>query len=254
MTDDNLILEKIKILYEDESVLVINKPAGLIVHSDGRNIEPSVADWVIEKFPALKDVGEPWISPQGKSIPRPGIVHRLDRETSGVLIIAKTQNAHVFLKQQFQERSIEKHYRAFVYGHPKEDNGVIEAEIGRTKNIPRRWTAFPRGKTGNLRAAITHWKVLNRFADPETQEKISFLEASPKTGRTHQIRVHFKFLNHPILCDKIYAPKRPCLLGFERLALHSFKIRFQTPDEKTLEIEAPYPEDFKKAIKIFFEP
>lgn len=248
MPDDNLILEKIKILYEDESVLVINKPAGLIVHSDGRNIEPSVADWVIEKFPALKDVGEPWLSPQGETIPRPGIVHRLDRETSGVLIIAKNQDVHDFLKKQFQDRKVEKVYRAFVYGHPKEKSGVIELEIGRTKKIPRRWTALS-GKSGNLRAAITEWRFLDVGLDPESSEKISFLEARPKTGRTHQIRVHFKAINHPVVCDKIYASKKPCLLGFQRLALHAFQIRFQLPNAKTIEMEAPLPEDFVNALE-----
>ena len=127
---------EVEILYQDENVLVMNKPAGLIVHSDGRTEEPSVADWVIKNFLALRNVGEPWLSPQGEIIPRPGIVHRLDRLTSGVLIIAKNKESHAFLKKQFQDRKVEKTYLAFVYGHPKAESGVIEAEIGRTKKIP----------------------------------------------------------------------------------------------------------------------
>ncbi len=265
------IFGKIKILYEDENVLAINKPAGLVVHSDGRNIELSVADWVLKNFPALKDVGEPWISPQGENILRPGIVHRLDKQTSGVMLIAKNQESHSFLKNQFQKREIEKMYRAFVYGHLKEKSGVIEMEIGRTKSIPRKWIALPagpprprseaskKGQTGTLREAITHWQVLKLGQDLETGEKITFLEARPKTGRTHQIRVHFKAIGHPVVCDHIYAAKKPCLLGFNRLALHAFQIRFQTPDHlptatsaaqagKTLEIEAPFPEDFERAL------
>src|SRR3990167_2968866 len=102
----------IPILYEDEDVLVVNKPAGLIVHSDGRTIEPSLAEWVLEKYPEMKDVGESWTSPQGEIVPRPGIVHRLDRTTSGVMILAKNKKAYEFLKLQFQSRSIEKTYRA----------------------------------------------------------------------------------------------------------------------------------------------
>lgn len=244
------VLDKIQILYEDANILAINKPSGLIVHSDGRNIEPSIADWVIKNFPDLENVGEPWISPQGETIPRPGIVHRLDRATSGVLIIARSQETHAFLKKQFQNREIEKIYRAFVYGHPKDESGVIELEIGRTKKIPRKWTALP-GKTGTLRAAITHWKVLERGIDLETKEKVSLLEVRPKTGRTHQIRVHFKAIHHPVICDKIYAPKKGCPLGFNRLALHAFQIRFKTPEEKMIEVEAPLPEDFQEALEKF---
>src|SRR3989344_63308 len=106
------------ILYEDADVLVINKPASLITHSDGRTKEDSVAAWMLKHYPRLADVGESWTSPQGEIVPRPGIVHRLDRTTSGVMILAKTPSAHAFLKAQFQGRAVEKTYRAFVYDHP----------------------------------------------------------------------------------------------------------------------------------------
>jgi len=250
MINNKFLTDEIEVLYEDENILAINKPAGLIVHSDGRTEEPSVADWVIKNYPSLLDVGEPWVSPQGETILRPGIVHRLDRLTSGVLVIVKTKESHTFVKSQFQNREVEKKYHSFVYGHPKDEKGIIDAEIGRTKKIPRRWTALP-GKTGNLRNAVTLWKVLKRGVDSSGGEKVSFLEAMPKTGRTHQIRVHFKFINHPVVCDKIYAPKKDCLLGLGRLALHAFQIKIKTPEGNFIKIEAPYPEDFQRALKIF---
>lgn len=237
-----------EIIFENNNVLVINKPAGLIVHSDGRTKEPSVCDWLLAYHPEMRDVGEPWVSPQGETIPRPGIVHRLDRTTSGVMIIAKTQDSFLFLKSQFQSRGVEKIYDALVYGHTKEDAGVIEAEIGRSGQVPKRWSA-QFGKKGNLRAAITHWRVLGRFTDPESKLEAMHLEVSPKTGRTHQIRVHLKAIHHPIVCDHIYAEGKPCILGLSRPALHarSISISIQEGDPRRL-FDAPLPKDMKDAL------
>jgi len=237
----------IPIIYEDNDVVVINKPAGLIVHFDGRNIEPSVVDWVLEKYPETAGVGEDWKSPQGEVVPRPGIVHRLDRTTSGVMVLVKSQTAHAFVKQQFQSRTIEKKYAALVYGHPKADKGIIDMEIGRTKKKPRKWTSLP-GKSGTLRSAVTEWLVRERKVDPETGENVSYISASPKTGRTHQIRVHLKAIHHPIVCDHIYAPKRPCILGFERPALHAQAIILDLPNGERRMFEAPLPDDFTNAL------
>jgi 23S rRNA pseudouridine1911/1915/1917 synthase len=236
------------ILYEDDDVLVIDKPAGLIVHSDGRTEEPSVAAWVLRTYPALAGVGEPWMSPQGEVVPRPGIVHRLDRGTSGAMILAKTEEAYTFLKQQFQDRTTEKRYRALVYGHPAKDAGVIEAEIVRIRSTPPRWGVAREGEGKKQRAAVTEWKVLSRSADPETGEKVALLEALPKTGRTHQIRVHFKYLNHPVVCDPLYATGRPCLLGFARPALHAFALAITLPSGARRVFEAPLPADFTAAL------
>jgi 23S rRNA pseudouridine1911/1915/1917 synthase len=237
-----------EILYEDDDVLVINKPAGLIVHSDGRTEESSVAEWVLAKYPSMKDVGEPWTSPQGQVVPRPGIMHRLDRGTSGVMILAKTQEAYAFLKAQFHERLAEKTYRALVYGHPARERGVIEAEIVRIRSIPPRWGVARAGESKRERAAITEWRVLARGTDPETGEKVSELEARPKTGRTHQIRVHLKYLNHPVLCDPLYAKGRPCLLGFSRPALHALSLSVTLPSGERRTFEAPLPTDFTAAL------
>lgn len=240
----------ITVLYEDDDVVVINKPAGLIVHYDGRTPEPSVVDWVKERYPHMENVGEPWTSPQGEVVPRPGIVHRLDRTTTGIMLLVKTQEAFAHLKGQFQARTIDKQYDALLYGHLKEDEGVVEAEIGRTRTKPRRWTA-QFGKRGNLRAAITHWKVLARLVDPESGELVMHMEMSPKTGRTHQIRVHAKAIHHPLVCDHLYAPKHACILGFTRPALHARTLSFDSPGTgERIAVEAPLPEDFVHAFSV----
>lgn len=238
----------IPILYEDTDAVVIAKPAGLITHSDGRTEEPSVADWALARYPETRDVGEPWTSPQGEVVLRPGIVHRLDRGTSGVMVIAKTQEAYLFLKQQFGDRSTEKSYRALVYGHPAKDAGTIEEEIVRIRSMPPRWGVAREGEGRTHRAAVTEWRVLSRGTDPATGEKVSYLEVRPKTGRTHQIRVHLKHLGHPVVCDPLYAKGRPCLFGLNRPALHAFALSITLPSGERHTFEAPLPADLKNAL------
>ncbi len=235
-----------EILFEDDDVLVINKPAGLIVHSDGRTEEPSVATWAARTYPQMLDVGEPWVSPQGETIPRPGIVHRLDRSTSGVMILAKTPEAYAFLKKQFQDRAIEKEYRAFVYGQPKGERGVIELEIVRVRSVPPRWGVKRAGEEKKNRAAVTEWKVL-RQGRAENGESVSYMELKPKTGRTHQIRVHLKAIQHPIIGDPLYAIGKASLLDFTRPALHAYRLTLTLPGGERKTFEAPLPEDFRKA-------
>jgi 23S rRNA pseudouridine1911/1915/1917 synthase len=258
------------IIFEDKNLLVINKPAGLVVHGDGRTKEQTLADLILEKYPKMKNVGEPvlykklniknekledHIESETELIPRPGIVHRLDRDTSGVLLIAKTEKMFEHLKKQFQDHQVKKTYHAFVYGWPTKDEGEIIASIARSRKDFRLWSA-QRGKKGKERDAITLYKVLKRFGDDESEEptidhRFSFLELSPQTGRTHQIRVHLKYLNHPVVADTLYAPRRPQALGFKRQALHAFRIEFRLPKGKTAVFEAPYPEDFSSAVKRF---
>ncbi|OHA92346.1 MAG: hypothetical protein A3J09_02660 [Candidatus Zambryskibacteria bacterium RIFCSPLOWO2_02_FULL_51_21] len=223
-----------EILYEDSDILVINKPAGLVVHSDGRTKEPSVSEWFVEKYPESKDVGE-----KMGEIERPGVVHRIDRETSGCLILAKTKEGHAALKKQFQNHEIEKIYHAFVYGNLKEDRGTINLKISRSKSDFRKRVS---GREG--REALTYFEVLKR--GPE----VTLVEAKPKTGRTHQIRVHFQALHHPVVADSLYAPSKPKILGFDRLALHARKIVLTNLKGEKISIEAPYPEDFQKALDI----
>lgn len=248
------------IIYEDSDVFVINKPSGLMVHADGKSKDKSLTDLILEAYPDMVNVGEPWQmkvespkievepdvveeseTPPPQLIPRPGIVHRLDRETSGVMIIARTQKSFEFLKQQFQNRTIQKKYLAYVWGSVKEDKGTVDKPIGRSTSDFRMYSA-QRGARGLLREALTDYKTLLRFE--KEGEKFSLIEAYPKTGRTHQIRVHMKYLNHPIMCDRLYARNKPCLLGFDRLALHAKAITFITLEGKALTIEAPTPDEF----------
>ena len=232
---------EIPVLYEDKNYLIVNKPAGLVVHSDGKTKEPSLVHWILKHYPRLKDVGEP-ILIADSVIPRPGIVHRLDRDTSGAIVIAKNQVAFADLKEKFKNRKVAKKYHAFIYGVIKEDDGIIDRPIGRSNKDFRMWSA-QRGARGELREAVTHYKVIMRGND------FTFLEVEPKTGRTHQIRAHFKAINYPIVSDPVYAPKREPILGFKRTALHSRSISFTGLDGKLIEAIAPYPSDFLKALK-----
>lgn len=228
----------VSIIYENADVLVINKPAGLVVHPDGKTQEYTLADWLVEHYPEVKGVGE--------DVLRPGIVHRLDRETSGVMIAARTQEAFEYLKEQFKERKVHKIYHAFVYGTPKQDFGVIDKQIGKNKSDFRRWSAQP-GARGTLRDAITHWKVL--ASGQGESLAISLLELRPETGRTHQLRVHLKAIHHPIVCDKLYARGHECALGFERLALHARELALVLPSKEEQIFVAEYPEDFENALQ-----
>lgn len=231
------------ILYEDEHVAAINKPSGLLVHGDGKTTEPTVADWVVKKFPSIKDVGESIEITEDEYIDRPGIVHRLDKDTSGVMLIAKTEEGFQTLKSQFQNREIKKIYHAFVYGIPKQERGLIDKPIARSQHDIRMWSS-ERGARGTKREAIT------RYVVKESGHGIAFVQVMPETGRTHQIRVHFKAIRHPLVGDSLYAPTMPEALGFTRTALHARTIEFTNYEGKLVRIEAPYPEDFERGLTL----
>jgi 23S rRNA pseudouridine1911/1915/1917 synthase len=246
----------IETLYEDDDILVVNKPAGLVVHPDGRTQEPSVSEWFAERYPESRDVGEHIEKTSGEVIERHGVVHRIDRDTSGILLLAKTREGYECLKEQFKNREVEKAYHAFVYGSVKDDRGTINLPIGRSSGDFRKWKAatlsllLGKGKVrGEVREAITYYEVLKRSPDNSPAGGWTFVEAKPKTGRTHQIRVHFQAIHHPVVADALYAASKPKLLGFERLALHARKIGFKNVQGEKIEVEAPYPEDFQKALK-----
>lgn len=238
----------ITILYEDANCAVLNKPAGLMVHSDGRWEGPFLTDWIIKKFPKSKNVGEPGRTVDGTDLNRSGIVHRLDRETSGAIIVAKTQKGYESLKQQFQDKEIVKKYLAFIWGEERENFGTIDRPIGRSVSDFRKWSA-QRGARGELRQAETYWVRIWTGVLPESSEKISLVMCEPKTGRTHQIRVHMNAVNHPVIGDSLYAPKRPYVLGFRRTALHSGYIEFNNLKGERIKVHAPLPKDFIKALK-----
>lgn len=243
----------IEVLFENKNYVIINKPAGLVVHYDGKTVEPNVADWVLKNYPQTADVGEPLKLSNGETISRPGIVHRIDRDTSGALVIALNQESFLHLKGMFQSREVQKTYHAFVYGIVKKDDDVIDRPIGRSRKDFRLWSA-QRLARGEMREAITDYRVLARSSEAGSNtaqtEGVTFIEAKPHTGRTHQIRVHFKAINHPVVCDKLYAPKREPLLGFERLALHARTIEFKDTDGSIISATAPYPQDFARAVDL----
>lgn len=228
------------IIFEDAAIIVVDKPAGMMVHADGRHDHPTLSDWLLEKYPELEGVGEEQKLSDGTVINRPGIVHRLDRETSGVMVVARTQKAFDALKGQFQNRETRKTYRVFVYGNLKDERGIINKAIGSSRGgAGPRSAKLPHGK---MRDALTTYRTIIRSAD------VSYAEAFPKTGRTHQIRVHFSAIQHPIVGDKLYGKARQPVLGFTRVALHAYTLSFVHPvvgEEQTF--SAPIPQDFLEA-------
>lgn len=247
----------IEILFENEDVVIVNKPSGLVVHSDGKTNEPTLVDWVLKNYPNINGVGENMIiNHKGKEIElnRPGIVHRIDRDTSGVLVIAKTQESFDYLKQEFKNKTIEKTYHALVYGHVKNEYGTIDQPIGRSSKDFRMKMAGSHAR-GKLREAQTEYRVIERYIDESQKdkqgifEKYTLVECKPKTGRTHQIRVHLKWLNHPIVADSLYRGKRKNVLGMTRTALHAQKICFNDHKGDVIETSCPLSEDMYQTIR-----
>lgn len=231
---------KIEILYEDSNILAINKPAHLAVHADARNNEYTLADWIVKRYPEMKEVGEP-LETNGNLIYRPGIVHRLDTDTTGVLLLAKNQSSFKYLKRLFKERKIQKVYMAIVYGCLKDKRGIIDKPIGRSK-FDFRMKSTGQSARGEEREAVTYYKVVEEF--PE----YSLVELRPKTGRTHQIRVHLKAISHPVACDSLYAKGAVCPTGMKRQALHALSVEFKLPGGDPIKVEAPLPSDFKTTL------
>ena len=230
------------VLFADEHIVVVDKPAGLVVHADGRTTEPTLSDWVLERYPHLKEVGGLHMLDSERYAPRVGILHRLDRETSGVILIAKDDETFYFLQRQFLDHSIEKTYNAFVEGVLDEKEGTIDFPIGRSRSDFRQWTTGDDAR-GTLRAATTVFRVRNEHGG------FSFLELKPQTGRTHQLRVHLKAIGHPIVCDKRYGSV--CALGFTRLALHATSITIELKNGERKKFTAPFPQDFTTAQSEF---
>jgi len=229
-----------KIIYEDKDILVVDKPAGIIVFNEqgaANNKQKSLIDELIKEKPELAEVGLP---------PRYGIVHRLDKDTSGVLLIAKSNEALKFLQKQFINRAVEKKYICLVEGNIKENYGRIETLIGRAPGDKRKQRAYSLSETGpGRREAITEYKVLERY------DGYTLLEAQIKTGRRHQIRSHFSYLQHPIAGDKLYGFKNSkSPEGLTRQFLHSAYIKIQLPGGGIKEFKSDLPEELKQVLKI----
>jgi len=224
-----------EILYEDKDLLVINKPAGIVVHPTINNIDnPSIASWFLQKYSFVSNVGKDKL--------RPGIVHRLDKETSGVLILAKNNLAFDYLKNLFKERKIKKKYIALVRGEIKKQQGTIDFPLIRSKKSPIKRKIVIKKNKG--KSALTKYKVLKRY------EGYTLLEIFPETGRTHQIRVHLASIGFPVLGDKIYGKsKKLNKLNLSRHFLHAQTISFVLPSGESIKIQAPLPEDLKNILQ-----
>lgn len=218
----------IEILYTHEHFFIINKPANVIVHTT--DTQPSTAtlvDWIVQKWPEMSHIGY---------VDRPGIVHRLDKDTSGIMIIARTNYAHKMMQELFRERTISKTYYALVQGHPS-PTGTIDLPIGRNPVHRHLMTHFKpesiQDGSLNVRPATTHYKVLNYYQD------CSLLEVKPVTGRTHQIRVHCAAIGHPIIGDRMYGKKSSLI---DRQALHAYALSFEL-DGISYQFTCPLPSD-----------
>jgi 23S rRNA pseudouridine1911/1915/1917 synthase len=216
------------VVYEDADLLVINKPPGIAVHPGAGRPGGTLANALIARLPDLASLGEGL---------RPGIVHRLDRDTSGLLVVARSPQGLVSLRAQVAARAVSRTYLALVRGRPLHDEGTVDAPIGRH---PRHRTKM--SVTAGGRAAMTRYRVVEVFAG------CTLVEVSLVTGRTHQIRVHFAHLGHPVVGDRVYGAGGD-QLGLGRQALHAWRLRFRHPRSgKVLAFEAAPPEDFASAV------
>jgi 23S rRNA pseudouridine1911/1915/1917 synthase len=238
----------LNIVYEDEAIIVIDKPKGLVVHPAAGHASGTLVNALIAHCGAsLSGIG---------GVKRPGIVHRLDKDTTGLMVIAKTDKAHRALAKQFAEKTegpLRRGYLAFVWGAPDRPKGTIEAPIGRHPHARDKQAIREAG-----RHAVTHWQVLERFAGPDGKLTASLLACTLETGRTHQIRVHLAHIGHPILGDATYGtgfrtkaaglgPKaRAALEALERQALHAYLLRVQHPETSDiLEFQSELPGDLR---------
>ncbi|MBN1465950.1 RluA family pseudouridine synthase [candidate division KSB1 bacterium] len=236
----------LNIIYEDEYLLVVNKPAGLVVHPAFGNMSGTLVNALLAHCRSLSDVGGP---------KRPGLVHRLDKDTSGLLVVAKDDVTHVALAEQLSRRKIEREYRAVVWGHLRQKSGRIEAALARNPKDRTKMHVDQRGK-----CAVTNYEVL------EEMTCTSYLKLNLETGRTHQIRVHMMSLGHPVFSDAAYggrgkqlAALRPAhaklmqrlLKKFTRQMLHARLLSFRHPTTgEVLAFEAPIPQDMQELIQI----
>ena len=232
----------LNIIYEDNDLLVLNKPAGLLVHPTGQVKNGTLVNFLIEKYKGLPTL-------QGED--RPGIVHRLDKDTSGILIVTKTEKAQQSLIDQFKGKKVDKKYVALVYGIMSELEGVVDKSLKRGSRERAKVITTLKG-----RESLTHWKVLEEFSE------VSLLEISPKTGRTHQIRVHLQDINHPVVGEKLYIEAnrkqrissskiKQAISQAKRQLLHALEVSFEHPASREwLKFRAPMPEDFHRVLNL----
>jgi len=217
------------IVYEDSDIIVINKERGMVVHPAPGNYTGTLVNALLFYAKDLSGIN-------GEL--RPGIVHRLDKDTTGLIVVAKNDTAHVSLAKQIQEKSAQRIYTALVNGGFKEKNGSVDAPVGRHKTNRKIMAVVPNG-----RKAVTHYRVLEEY------QGYTLLELKLETGRTHQIRVHMKYIGHPVVCDPTYGTKKS-KFAFDKQLLHAQKLIIKHPRSNTeMEFTAPLPKDFENIIK-----
>jgi 23S rRNA pseudouridine1911/1915/1917 synthase len=215
----------VRVIYEDSDMLVVHKPAGMLAHSDEHHLEGSLLQEVRKQYPEAE------------------LAHRLDKDTSGLLMVAKDHATYEYCKALFQKRAIRKTYKALVVGRVVKNEGVINLPIGRSTQDFRKRVASPVGGAG-FREAETTWNIRERY------EEYTLLEAHPKTGRTHQIRSHMASIGHPVACDKLYGGKRyKCPAGLTRQFLHASGLEFTARRGERIRLEVDMPEDLKNTLK-----
>lgn len=236
----------IDIIYEDENIVVVNKPPNMVVHPAAGNYSGTLVNALLYHCRDLSGIG---------GVMRPGIVHRLDKGTSGVIVAAKDDETHLSLSEQFKDRSVLKRYLALVFGQMPADKGIITSGIGRDSKNRKKISS----KTAKKKEAVTFYKVAGSF------EGFSLVELTPKTGRTHQLRVHLSEMNRPIVGDVLYGARsrinsvrdkivQKRLRELDRFLLHASQIKFMHPKKKEyVEFSAPVPEDFNEILKLLVE-
>ena len=218
------------IIYQDSDIAVINKKQGMVVHPAHGNLTGTLVHGILYHIKDLSGIN---------GVMRPGIVHRLDKDTSGLILIAKNDRAHLAMSEQFKSRSMEKHYRAVAFGGFKEDEGLIDAPIARHPIDRKKMAIVANGKPSQ-----TEWKVIERL------KAATYLDVHLLTGRTHQIRVHMQSIGHPLLGDVIYAPNIRTMVKIPRLLLHAYSLEFDHPATgERMKIEAPIPQVFLDTIQ-----
>lgn len=223
----------LNILYEDKDLLVVNKPKGMVVHPAPGHYSGTLVNGIM--FHCGKDLSGI------NGVLRPGIVHRIDRDTTGSLIVCKNDRTHSHIAAQLKNHSITRQYRAICYGVIKEEEGTVDRPIGRHPTDRKRMAVCERGG----KTAVTHYRVLQRFRE------YSYIECKLETGRTHQIRVHMASIGHPLLGDEVYGAGRKCPFSLQGQTLHAMTIGFIHPSTgKYLEIAAPMPEYFTHLLEI----
>ena len=229
-----------QVIYEEKGFLAVNKPAGLIVHGQS----PSLVDWLLKKYPEVKTVGD-------DPAKRPGIIHRLDKDTSGVLLVCRTQATFDYFKRQFQIHQIKKKYLALVHGIPEQKNGEINKPIGLKLGTIRRTVHTKHAKM--VKEAVTRYRIRQIYR--RLPSIYSLLEVEPLTGRTHQIRVHLASIGHPVVGDKLYTPKsivkgQLSNVAEGRMFLHAESLEFTTSDGRRLKIAADLPIELNEVLSL----